>query len=292
MLDLQARRCTAKTIEHYAYCLGGFVDWLQAAHRLTHLHEITPTHIREYLAHLQARKLSGYTVLGAYRDIRAWCNFCVAEGWLATSPAARVRTPRIDKPLLPAFAPDDVRRLLGACETHRERAIVLFLIDTGTRAQETVSLLGADLSLNSGAVQIREGKGRKGRTVYLGVQTRKALLRYFVEIGKPAPTAPLWIAEKTGKALTVSGLRQVLRRLGERANVAHCHPHTFRRTFALWNLRAGMSVYALQRLMGHESLEVLKRYLALVEHDLEAAHAQAGTVDKFLGSGARDPPRR
>ena len=292
MLDLQARRCTAKTIEHYAYCLRSFVDWLQAAQQLNHLHEVTPNHIRAYLADLQARKLSGYTVLGAYRDIRAWCNFCVAEGWLETSPAARVRTPKIDKPLLPAFAPDEVRGLLGACATHRERALVLFLVDTGCRAQEVVNLTGADLSLNSGAVQIQEGKGRKGRTVYLGVQTRKALLRYLAEMGKPSPSERVWQSEKTGKALTTSGLRQILRRLGERANIAHCHPHTFRRTFALWNLRAGMSVYALQRLMGHESLEVLRRYLALAEHDLEAAHAQAGTVDKFLGGAARGPPKQ
>jgi integrase/recombinase XerD len=291
LLDLQARRCTAKTLEHYAYTLGAFVDWLQQTQRLTYLHQITPTHIRAYLTTLQARKLAGNTVLGVYRDIRAWCNFCVAEGWLATSPTARVRAPKVEKTLLPAFTPDEVQRLLGACEIHRDRALVLFLIDTGCRAQELVSLRGADLSLNDGAVLIQKGKGGKGRTVYVGAQTRKAMLRYFVEAGKPSPTSPLWVSQHTGQALTTSGLRQLLRRLGKRANVRHCHPHTFRRTFALWNLRAGMNLFVLQRIMGHEDLTVLRRYLALVEHDLQAAHTQAGTVDRFLGRGHnKDPP--
>jgi site-specific recombinase XerD len=292
LLDLEARRCTPATLEHYHHCLGGFVDWLQDTQRLTHLHQITPTHIRTYLASLQARKLSGNTALGVYRDIRAWCNFCVVEGWLSMSPTARLRAPKVEKAILPAFTPDDVQRLLGACEIHRDRALVLFLIDTGCRAHEFVELVGADLSLNDGAVTIQKGKGGKGRTVYIGVQTRKALLRYFAEMGKPSPTSPLFASQQTGKALTTSGLRQLLRRLGKRANVAHCHPHTFRRTFALWNLRAGMNIFVLQRLMGHEDLTVLRRYLALVEHDLQAAHTQAGTIDRFLGRGRnKDPPK-
>lgn len=290
MLDLEARRCSAKTLEHYHYCLGAFVDWLQDARQLTHLHQVTPAHIRTYLASLGARKLSGNTALGVYRDIRAWCNFCVVEGWLSTSPTARLHAPKVDKPLLPAFTPDDVQHLLGACEIHRDRALMLFLLDTGCRAQEFVSLVGADLSLNDGAVTIQKGKGGKGRTVYIGAQTRKALLRYFVEVGKPSPTSSLFKSQQTGEALTTSGLRQVLRRLGQRADIHHCHPHTFRRTFALWNLRAGMNIFALQRLMGHEDLTVLRRYLAMVEQDLQAAHTQAGTVDKLLGMRRNKAP--
>ncbi len=53
-----------------------------------------------------------------------------------------------------------------------------------------------------------------------------------------------------GECLTIHGLMQFLERLGKRAQVAHCSPHTFRRSFALWSLRAGMSIYALQAIMG------------------------------------------
>lgn len=289
VLDLQARRCTPATVEHYRWFLAPFVHWL-AQQEIDTLAQITPSHIRRYLASLQARALSGYSILNAYRDIRAWCNFCVAEGFLDTSPIARVRAPKLDKPLLPAFTADDVRKLLGACEIARDRALVLFLLDTGCRVSEVVALCGADLSLSDGAVQIRRGKGGKGRTVYFGNQTRKALLRYFAEAGKPGPADPLWPSLRTGAALTPNGLRQLLRRLGRTAGVAHVHPHTFRRTFALWSLRGGMNIFALQRLMGHEDLTVLRRYLALVDQDLQAAHAQAGTVDAMLDR-SRGPPR-
>lgn len=50
----------------------------------------------------------------------------------------------------------------------------------------------------------------------------------------------------------------------------------------LWSLRAGMNIYALQRLMGHEDIQVLKQYLALVDADLQSAHTAHGAVDRFL----------
>ena len=42
-----------------------------------------------------------------------------------------------------------------------------------------------------------------------------------------------------------------------------------------------MSIYHLQRLMGHEDIAVLRRYLGLVENDLARAHQAAGPVDRL-----------
>jgi site-specific recombinase XerD len=43
-----------------------------------------------------------------------------------------------------------------------------------------------------------------------------------------------------------------------------------------------MNIYALQQIMGHSDLSVLRRYLALVEEDLEEAHHKYGAVDSML----------
>ena len=92
----------------------------------------------------------------------------------------------------------------------------------------------------------------------------------------------------TGNRLTTHGLRHLLTcGLATRADVADCHPHTFRRTFALSCLRAGMNVYALQRLMGHADLSILRKYLALVETDLQTAHREHGAVDNLLDKKGR-----
>ena len=73
---------------------------------------------------------------------------------------------------------------------------------------------------------------------------------------------------------------QGVRQPGEvRALHVRCHPHTLRRTFALWSLRNGMSMFHLQRLMGHADIAMLRRYLDLLHADLQTAHAEHGVVD-------------
>jgi site-specific recombinase XerD len=73
-----------------------------------------------------------------------------------------------------------------------------------------------------------------------------------------------------------------MRRLRKSTGIEHLQAHTFRRTFAITALRNGMSVHHLARFMGHEDIHVLRRYLGLVESDLQSAHQAAGPVDRML----------
>ena len=74
----------------------------------------------------------------------------------------------------------------------------------------------------------------------------------------------------------------VFRNLGEEAGVLLCHPHRFRRPFALWWLRDGKDLHALRLLMGHRSLAVSQRYLALARENIERAHKIYSPVDNLL----------
>jgi site-specific recombinase XerD len=218
-------------------------------------------------------------VHGAARAIRAFLRFCAADALIDDAP--RFAMPKLPKKILPAFEPGDIARLLDAAN-ERDRLILLVLVDTGLRASELIALDGSDVDANSGAVLVREGKGRKARTVYLGARTRRELARFWRTEGRPAANRPVWTSANTGDRLTDSGLRQLLQRLGKRAKVQHCHPHTFRRTFALWSLRGGMDVHTLAALMGHADISVLRQYLALSGADLQRAHQAAGPVDRML----------
>ena len=281
ILDARARRYAKSTLEHYRYRLQPFIVFCQD-NGIDALADLTSDHIRRYLIHRQTTGNSPYTLHTEARALRAWFNWCVQEELLQRSPMHNVAMPQRPKEIRSAFSLEDVRRLLKQTRHPRDRAIVLFLLDTGLRASEMVALNGIDVDITAGVVQVKEGKGGKNRTVYIGAKTVKALLRYYTWRQIPAEHEPVWLSIRTQTRLTRFGLRQMLRRLGKAANVAHCSPHTFRRTFALWSLRSGMSIYVLQRLMGHEDIETLRQYLPLVENDLEDAHRRFGPVDNLL----------
>ncbi len=281
LLDCRARRLSPGTLDSYTRRMRSFQAWFHE-NGITRLVDLTSHHIRAYLVHLQDRGLDDDTVITEYRVLRAWLNFCVQEEMISASPMKKVRSPRLPKEILPAFAPEDVQKLLAVCQTPRDKAIILCLLDTGCRVSEFAALNIGDVDAQNGAVQVKLGKGRKDRIVYLGAKALRALLKYLRTRPDSKPADALWLSEKRRERLTLWGLEELLSRLGKRAGVEHVNPHTFRRSFALWSLRSGMDIFSLQRLMGHADLTVLHRYLALVEGDLEAAHRQHGAVDNML----------
>ena len=70
------------------------------------------------------------------------------------------------------------------------------------------------------------------------------------------------------KALTVEGIERVVKVCGQKANIRkdlRCSPHSARHYFAQAQLRNGLDVYSLSRLMGHENISITKRYLQSIK---------------------------
>jgi site-specific recombinase XerD len=79
--------------------------------------------------------------------------------------------------------------------------------------------------------------------------------------------------------LGYDGLRGILTRRAQEACVEEPALHDFRRSFALSMLRNGADIFTLAKLMGHEGISVLQRYLKQTNLDTEEAHRRAGPVD-------------
>ena len=157
----------------------------------------------------------------------------------------------------------------------------MFLFDTGVRATELCSLKMQDVDLYACHAKVL-GKGNKSRSVYFGRRCGR-VVRTYLRREFRTPTHPLFTAQHADVALTRSGLLQIVNRLGKRAGiqVTRCSPHTFRHTFAVEFLRAGGNVFSLQQILGHTSLQVTQRYVALAQADIQAQHRQFSPGDRL-----------
>ena len=280
VLDAEIRRCTKSTLKFHRDKLVAFSKWIEPQ-GVVNLPDITKQHIRLYLQHLQSRELADHTLHGHMQVLKTFFRFCEAEEFIERSPMHKLAMPKIDKSVRDALSPGDVQRLLDQCQETRDAALVLVLFDTGLRLAELIALVGSDIDLNVGSIQVRKGKGGKQRTAYVGVKSRKALLRYYANRGEPAATERVWLALKGNTPFTCWGVILLLRRLGESIG-KRVTAHMFRRGFAIEMLRSGSSIYHVAALMGHEEITTLRPYLKLVEQDGQAAHKQHGTVDRLI----------
>ncbi len=286
-IDRQARNLTPKTLHWYTHNLTLFAEYA-IAQGIEATIDIKPRQIRRFLIHLSEQHFNDGGVYAVFGALRAYLRWFIVEyepsNW--ANPLDKVESPKRPQELQPPISLDDFKAMLNACKAKtftgdRDRAMLLFLLDTGVRHQELTDLQIGDVDVNTGQVIIRRGKGRKGRVVFTGAKTRRSLLTYFRHYPKQHDDSPLWITEN-GTALTRSGIRQIIRRRALQAGLEEPGLHEFRRAFALNYLRNGGDVITLQRLLGHSSLIIINRYLNLLDDDLRAAIEKHGVVDKLL----------
>lgn len=286
LVDRQSQGLARGTIRYYRDELERFAVYLDLV-GVVAFEEITALIFRQYLLYLgQEREgqpgRSPGGVHAAFRAIRALLNWYEKEFEPADwkNPVKKVRGPKVSKNPLPGVSVETIGRMIRACKKSRDRLILMMLFDTGCRAAELMALNVGDCDLINGAVRIRRGKGGKARTVFLGGKSRKALRAYLKERGPIEAGDPLFLSQ-TGERLTYGGLVHVVRDRAENAGVDPLPGvHDFRRAFALAMLRNGVDLARLAELMGHGDLEILRRYLALVDDDLRLAHAQGSPVDR------------
>jgi site-specific recombinase XerD len=161
--------------------------------------------------------------------------------------------------------------------TKRNKAIILTLLDTGIRASELCSIKVIDLDFKNKQITVN-GKGDKERVLEISSRTAQLIWRYLITRSSELPDKAPLFAGDFDLPLTRSGLLQLIKRIGKRAGVPNAHPHRFRHTFAINFLRNGGNIYALQELLGHSSLDMVKHYLALSNQDCAAVHRMASPV--------------
>ncbi len=258
--------------------------------------QIDTEYLRRFMASVQQKpSLSSSSVFHIWKALRAFYKWLSSEG-LAARPDKALTKPRFAYQEVHPFTQDEIKALLKAVDKtrptegrrasfqmrrptkERDKAIVLLLLDTGIRAGELCRLTGSDVDLQNGLITIRPYRSSvksHPRVIPFGQVVRKALWKY--------STSHPFIPNKLIFDLELpSSLLHLLRNLGNRAGIKKVHPHRFRHTFAIEYLRNGGDIFTLQRILGHSSLDMVRRYLNIAQADVQSAHRRAAPVDRWL----------
>jgi len=186
----------------------------------------------------------------------------------------RVRTPK--RTIVP-LSVDEVARFWSSFRTSRDLAIVGLMLLQGLRSQEVLDLNRDDLLLPEAQIRVR-GKGNKTRFLPLAPEAIQ-LLDHYMRLEQPdTSTAALFVSLKgraRGARMTPAGLRSLFRYHRQTTGVTLANPHRFRHTFASDMVRAGVSLPALMRLMGHAQVQTTLVYLQVTPLEVYQQYARA-----------------
>jgi len=175
---------------------------------------------------------------------------------------------------------DEMQALFASLPTKgsfavRDRALLLFLYNTGARVQEVADLRSKNLELEGQPRVQLHGKGDKWRVCPLWKETAALLKQLVVNQNDTNPERAVFTSLQS-RALTRFGIYKIVRRhtrslLKPNESRRRISPHTFRHTSAVHLLEAGVEVNVIRGWLGHVSLETTNRYAEINLRMKEAA---------------------
>jgi len=243
------------------------------------IEKVERTDLEAFIEHEQDRGLRISTVRTRLAFLMAFLHFLMEQDVIPSFVFKRGIRLKLPETLPRAIHPADIRKLISVIDNIRDRALILLLLRTGIRIGEALGLRLNDLDVQDRKVHLFQGeKNSMGRVVYLSEDALFALKRWLHERDKGKSKEFLFyghhghLCYSTGRSLFVKYLKKA--GLDQKGYTIHCLRHTC----ASELLNAGMRLECVQQLLGHQDIEVTRRYARLTDTTREQEYFRAMAV--------------
>lgn len=248
---------------------------------VTEAEEVTQLHIKKYIQERQrVGKEVNRTINNNIATLKVFFQYLVSEEFIdeQSNPMRRIKNLKEEKTVIVTFNDDEVSRIINDLkeETYsnvRDKLILIMLFDTGIRVSELCGIKNDDIARRHILIH---GKGSKQRLVYISNIMRKymrkyeALRRERFEKRLRNEIEEYYFLDQSAMKLSRSRINKILKEhcmnVGVRKEV-RCSPHDCRHYFAQKQLRNGIDIYSLSRLMGHFDTQITSKYLRGLEQE-------------------------
>lgn len=273
LFDCQARNLAPLTVENYRKQLYHFEKFLRSKSGISDLAQVKPTHIKQFLNYYIQRDCKASYVNDNLKAVKVLCRYAYSEGYTEELLTEKIKNVKEPKVLIHPFRSDDITKMVRYYKGNsyielRNRLILMILFDTGIRVSELINMQEDQIKESYFIIY---GKGRKERVVPKNPMVSKYMVKYLQKREQyfACRDAEDYVfLSKNGKRLTEEAIRKMMKDVAKAVNVdprIRISPHTCRHTFAHMQLKNGLDLYSLSRLLGHENVSITQRYLESIE---------------------------
>ncbi len=217
------------------------------------------------------KSVKAVTVNLELRTLRS--AFYTALRWklIQENPFKGVRLCQIADVVPPYLSQAEFQKLVSAIEEEWLRDLVFVAGLTGMRRGELIHLRWSEVDLKNRSIRIQSGanfrtKRGKSRVVPINAEVEKVLLR------RSHSARGEYVFHVDGGKVHDRGLSRWFKRYVRRVKLnPELHFHSLRHSFASWLVQGEVSLYQVQKLLGHSSIKVTEMYGHLLTDDLRGA---------------------
>ena len=261
--DLRIRHYSSATEEIYLYHADQFVRFAGQSPALLDTEDV-----RQYLLYLVNERRCSWSW---WRQAVATLRFLFGVTLGRTYMVPQIPYPRKETRLPIVLAPRQVEHLFNVVSSLKHKLILMTLYSAGLRLSEALHLKLEDVDAARMLLHVRQGKGRRDRTVPLS----PVLLHGIREYLRDAEPSPWLFCGRPGHRPMAPGTVQgMIQRARARAGLGNrVTARTLRHSFATHLLEAGTDLRIIQQLLGHASLASTEIYTHVTSRHIEGVQS-------------------
>lgn len=265
-LDEKRLSSSPNTIKQYDLILHNFLKFCDAKPEQVNRHLVV-----RYLNHLMFdQKRSKSYVSNIMSVIKSFYAFLIENEYVTTNPTRGISAVKIDKKAPIHLTQDEMQILIETAVDPRDNLIVKMLYATGVRVSELVNIKKQDIDFERNTIKVF-GKGAKERIVLL-----PDVLKAQIDAYSAGYTSDQKLFE-----LNIRTVERDIKTLAARAGIdKKVTPHKLRHSFATHMLQNGGNVVAIQKLLGHTSLNTTQIYTHYSVDELKDMYAHTHPMSK------------
>lgn len=279
IMEKEARNLAAKTVKNYTQSFEYFMDFNEFTPSSL-LSEVKPSHFFHWMNTL---KLDGvrHTSINHYlRDCRAFFYWCMDRGFLEPF---KIEMAEGQEELPKMFTDEELELLLVKPKDNdsftewRTWAIVNWVLATGNRAATICDIECNDIDYQRKEIALGHTKAKKAQIIPLSPSLENALKEYTRKFEIDG-----WLFPNIGvEQLTTNALSHSFSRYCKARGVSRTNIHGLRHNFARAWIRNNGSHFALQKLLGHATLDMTRHYVKLFSEDIKEDFEQFNPLDNI-----------
>lgn len=282
------RNASPHTLKNYHIDLKEFERFLGKRYSLW---TITPFVLREWLISLNKRNYSKATIARKLACLRSFFKYMKRTKRCTLNPMVGIYNPKQEKKLPTFLSVDEVLELIDAPLSEKDRlinlrdyAILMLLYVSGIRVSELVDLEQEDVDLLWSRLEVKKGKGMRGRFTPINNETSQAIKNYLIERkSKDLPAdrhGRKIFLSRNGKGLDARDIQRIINKYIKKISIQKkISPHSLRHSFATHLLDRGAKLKDVQELLGHKSIATTQIYThissAKMKEEYNKAHPRA-----------------